>query len=486
MAQDPLADLRRDLAQDQAAPPTPEKPEPGASWLPDPYAHVVRNVTPVLDRAGVLGSPQGYLRRAGAQLIPQTSPELAIAAATAAIPGGIEARTGLKAADWLVGKGVMPFLSRAAATGGAGALAAAATGQSPTDAFTTGASGRVVGEPLGRLAQSAMQGSVSKLMMGRWTSGLADSFRETIGPWLSKGASDQRILAEVMRGDPSRLIGAEMNTIKAKIAAKPISVIDLQPVFNETGVTWTVPKAEVTGQGIPAPSKLTPGREMVPFGTVYDAIDAKEKALTKLVSDQASANAPVDATTLRHLLLLRNAQETVAARSQDPQMIRLSGEYGRVQNLRDWFWGARNMAATRGNNPTADLFDKQGNLTPEGGVLLIQGLVANAPKWAERTADRPFSGFRTDEIGAFANALNWDLAHGAARAEVGSGLSGLLPRFSVGPTGVPHAYWKGLPTASFVPGWEGQQNLVQRLSPAAIRAILAQQPTKFLPPRRDE
>jgi hypothetical protein len=491
---------------DEITAPMPGAPAPGAepeaAPTRDPYARAVQAITPKLDQAGLLGSKEGWLRQLGGAVIPQTTPELVAAGVSAANP-----ETLLGKGAWLAGSKALPYLTRAALAGLTTGLAGKATGYDFRGSAETGALGRGVSEPFGALLGKFMSSSVSKQMQARMTSNVADSFKELIGAWLPKDATDQRIIQSVLADEPSRAVGAALNTLKKSHAVDAIPVIDLGRVFDEIGVKWTVPEGWTPGGPPPAPSKLTPGRgitkagagtteppvaqagtawppvrtfeskltpgqDLAPFGAVYDAIESKERELGELV-----AQGQGDLTVYRQLSALHEAQREVVARVKDPQMTQLLKEYGRTKTLRDWLWGAKNAIPSRGEKVVGDLFDPRGNLTPEGTLRLTERLIANAPR---------MDVFRSDELTSLANSLNWDLAHGAARAEVGKGLGAMMPSGTMSLSG-PHFWFHGnTPRFTSVPGWEGEQNVAQQLAPAAVRAILGQVPQKVWPPRRDE
>lgn len=497
MAKDPLADLRKDLAAD-----------PGES-VPsrDPYARMIERVTPILDKAGMLGAPEGYLRQAGGLLIPQTSLGAATALALSPLPGGLAARAGLGAlAERLAARSLPALAARtgltAAATAGVGKL----TGYDPVESGLMGAAGRLGGEAVGAAAKALVQSNVTKKMFGQMTSRVADTFRDIIGPWV-EGDSPQAVIRDVLADKPSQRVGAAINTLRQKYSTTWVPVLDLEPELQAAGVTHTWKAGPSAGPGRVSPetvkagtvwppvrefeSKLGPGtdvrlagtpkqigagttamippeRGMVPFGS----IDADVSGQIDLVSKLEQKGLATRDDVVRKWRL-EDLRLKIASRVDAPDMSGVLREYARTKTLRNWLWG-------KGTDPDTvveELLDaRTGNLTQQGIADLTKRLIAEQPR---------MSTLRPDEVLALQHALNWDLAFGGARSASGRGLSALMPGMSWWGA-IPHFYWHGkTPTPGFVPAWEAARSPVQRVGPAALTSWAATIPTKLMPPEKE-
>lgn len=462
MAGDPLADLRADLAKPEPETAPEASPAP-ATWR-DPWAKIMQTITPKLDQAGVLGSKEGYLRQAGGMLMPQNTAELALAGMMAAQPELAAAKVGVPLMEKVAAKGVLPALTRAALRGMATGGIAKATGSGAFGSSSlAGGAGSLGGEVLGKLGTSYAQSAGGKLALSNVTNDLADAFRQTIGRWLPKDASAERILRAVAADEPSAAVGAALNELKAAHAKTPVRVIDLEPQMTEAGVVFEMPRA---------PSKLTPGRELatrravaeVPLGEALDTIRAQRARWQGSTAPEAPLR----------LAQLQGFEDTLAERA-DPQYAQLLKEYGRTKQLRHLMWGS-DAPAAHGETPAGGLFEgRTGKLSWEGYTDLAQRVGLRAPK---------LYGFTPDEVGRFGTALRLDL--GAGGMVTGQAGSGPIKSLGLGITGRPHARI-GMPRASWMPGWEGDAGAMRAtLAPAAVRAITGQMPLHLTPDRRDE
>lgn len=502
--------LQERLEKLQADSPAPAAPASSASA--DPYERAVDWAAEQLPA----GTPN-WLRTVGRWTIPQNSPELALAALLSPIPGGLAGATGAKALaapllEKLAAKTVPAFLARAGLTGAAVGAVGAATGHDPLESGVLGAGGRMVGEGVGAGVKALVQAKVTKRMMGAMTSRLADSFRDIIGPWLPEGASDQRVIQSVLSDEPSRRVIDALTTMRQKHANTWVKVLDLEPELVESGVvhTW---KGGAAGPGRVDPAtvkagmvwppvrdfekKLTPGREVSPYGAVessprrigagepggalvppergmvpFGSLDAQIEARSTEIEGLIRAGV-ADRNDVLQLAKLYGIRQRVAERINDPQMVAVLKEYGRTKQLRDWLWGATKAPKNHGERVVGELLDREGNLSKDGAANLVGRLASDAPRLSQ---------LRPDEVASLGHALNWDLAYGGARAEAGRGLSALMPGVSwFG--GIPHMYWHGKgPTPGFVPNWEAARTMTERVAPDALKALTGTVPVKFARP----
>jgi hypothetical protein len=483
-----LQDRLQALQADEPAPETEKAPESTSGS--DPVENLVNWGASKLPE-----STPDWLRTVGRYTIPQNTPEAVTAAALAPLggpAGGLAAKVGLKA---LAKRSLPAFLARTGLTAAATGAAGAATGHDPTASAVEGAAARVVGEPVGAALKAVVQSKVVKKMTGQMTSRLADSFRDLIGPWLPEGATDARVIQDVIADGPSSRVSAAITELRKKNAATPVNILDLEPGLEKSGVVHAWQPGESAGRGrvdpktVKAGTVWPPTREfeasigpgtalspygkvskietgLVPFGSIDAQIETRINELRKMVADGIAERPD-------HLAImeLEKARMAIAERVQDPQMQNALKEFGRTKQLRDLLWGATRAPANRGEAVLEDLIDaKTGGLTAKG-VTTIQGrLATNAPK---------LHSFRPDEIAALQHAVNLDLALGGARAEAGRGLAALIPSMSFyGP--IPHVHWSGNrgPSPGSMPGWEGARNAAQKVLPDALRVFLGLEAAK--------
>lgn len=207
----------------------------------DPYENLVNwgaeNLVPE-------GTPD-WARTVGRFVIPQNTPELALAALLGPVGkvGGMAAKAGLPGAVWMAKKTVPSFLARTGLTAAGTSVAGAATGHDPTESAAMGAIGNVAGEAIGGLTKKIVQSKVVTRLYGEMTSGLSEGFRTLIGKWLPEGATDARVLQDVIADGPSKRVGAEIEKLKAKHASTGVNVIDLVPELDANGVSYAWPRA---------------------------------------------------------------------------------------------------------------------------------------------------------------------------------------------------------------------------------------------------
>jgi hypothetical protein len=462
VASDPLADLRKDLA----APPTPEAEapaEPRASR--DPVTRVMQTITPPLDRAGLLGAKEGWLRQVGGAFVPQTSPQAALTALMFVQPEAAAARWGLPLAEKLAASGVMPALSRAAlrglAVGGVGAM----TGHNPRESALEGAAGSLVGEGAGKVMASWAQSAGAKLALGNVTNDLAKSLEATIGPYLPEKASPERILRAVANGEATDAVSAKLTALKQAHARTPVSIIDLEPVMSEAGVVYT-PKGALPGEATPTPWKLTPGRALAPRHSLTKEAPLGE-VLDSIQATRAKWQGSTDPAAPVRLVQLRELEDTLASRA-DPTYQKLLRDYGRTKQLRNWLVGSDSPDPPVGERTATTLFDgRTGRLSWEGYTTLAKRLGMREPRLSPKS-------FAPEEITRFGEAMRLDLERGGM--VTGEEGRGAIKSLGVGKLGVPYVHPQ-MPRAAWMPGWERDAGIMRaRLAPAAVRAITGQGP----------
>jgi hypothetical protein len=465
--------------QAPAAPPAPPEPKAEQSALDqtlakwrDPWAHVMETVTPMMDRAGMLGSKEGYLRKLGGAMVPQNTAELALTVMMALQPETALARWGVPLAEKVAAKGIVPGLARAGLRGLATAGVGAATGRSAGESGLLGAGGSIVGETLGRGAANMAQDARSNLALGNITKDLTEQFQRTIGQWLPKpkaGAADyspERILRSVWSGEATANVSAELNRIKLAHAKTPVPVIDLEPQMTAAGVVFT-PKAALSGEGPAAPWKLTPGRELAPrramtaerpLGEALDAIGQARTTWDKVRSDPKATAEARDSANIR-LGQLRGFEDELVNRA-DPNYGNVLKQWARTKQLQDWL-----------DVSAPSLFDgRTGRLSWDGYVELAQRLGKREPNAGHLPS------FSPEEVSGFGTAMRLDLERGG----MVWGAPGQGPIGGIGLHAGSLPYIKPqMPQPARMPGL--QPGALGRLAPAAVRAITGQMPLHLSP-----
>jgi hypothetical protein len=525
----PAATLLEKIEADKANPPPPPPKPAGLGYDPVTVARQgIKSWIEARIPEGISSPMPGLsMRDFLMNAVPQTSPEAILMAAT--LPwggeGGVAARVGLTELPllkYLAQTGKLPGLARAAVRGGLTSLGGYLTGHDPTVSGAYGGLGSIAGEMPAAALNKAIQNAMSQRLVRAANQKLADWYRQTIPRWLPAGtvmpkAGDkamQEANAEIFRAvagnEPANAVGKEINPVKARVAAQGVKVSDLEPALNRYGISLAKPVGQgsttpggpgatvpgivwpptrefpgrlgarppvaIPGEGVPAPSKLTPGEEigparptpnasgeeMVPYGALMTRLDqALEVASEEAKKDPRKFDAVYEVNDLRQAVTQRlpdSADKTLLAD--------LLKAYGRTKAASDHWWsGVRDAPRSKDLGP---MFQSAGDEAP--GLASPFG-IHELGKRASLNTPNLQGPFTPDEVRDLRVALNQPVGAG-----VGVGVSGEGPkaygRVGVGPTG-PHGmtFHPTMPVAAAEPGWEAARTAIQQSAPGAVRAL---------------